>query len=167
MRTELENELIKSFPFMERKNTLEEQEKSGKIYDLYGAFGCAVGDGWFALLFDMCKELAELYANENSEIDIVPVQVKEKFGKLRFYYNIQGNEIGIHALDFLGVGGLRFSQSDTELHKKARDIVRKYEDKSKFVCEVCGCEGELRTDLSWILTLCEKHYIERKNRYKK
>lgn len=64
--------------------------------------------------------------------DAIVTQVKEKFGTLRFYvYNVS-NDI----LDFI---------DDQEQ--------RSYE-----ICEVCGNVGELREDLSWILTLCDECY---------
>ncbi|MBQ8803048.1 MAG: hypothetical protein IJZ53_05405 [Tyzzerella sp.] len=42
-----------------------------------------------------------------------------------------------------------------ELRKDIEQIVRKYEANSKFVCEVCGKEGSIRTDIPWIKTLCD------------
>ena len=29
------------------------------------------------------------------------------------------------------------------------------------LCEICGEKGELRRDIGWYLTLCEKHYNEK------
>ena len=63
-------------------------------------------------------------------------QIKEKFGGLRFYIN-SGSE---------------------EIH----DIISKYESLSYETCEVCGEKGELRNDLGWWRTLCDKHYEEKK-----
>lgn len=63
------------------------------------------------------------------------VQVKEKYGSLRFYMSS-------------GTKGMY-------------DLCSEYENKSYKICEECGEEGVLRDDLSWILTLCEKHYKER------
>jgi len=65
-------------------------------------------------------------------------QVKEKFGGLRFY-----------------IGG-----ASSEVHK----IISKYERLSYETCENCGEKGELRSDLGWWRTLCEKHYNESKNK---
>lgn len=62
-------------------------------------------------------------------------QVKEKFGGLRFYIN----------------GG-----SD-EMYNRIMDAERL----SCEICEICGEKGELRTDIGWYLTLCEKHYNEK------
>ena len=71
----------------------------------------------------------------NAKPDDVEVwQVKEKFGTLRFYTS--------------AAPGWYF------------DLIDYYEKKSATICEDCGEEGKLRTDLGWILTLCDKHYQE-------
>jgi hypothetical protein len=64
-------------------------------------------------------------------------QVKEKFGGLRFYINEGSNEI----------------------HKRISDA----EELSYETCETCGEHGEMRTDIGWYRTLCNKHYEERKS----
>ncbi len=157
MQQELEEKLAKDFPFMEKKPTLEEQEAEGKIYDLYGAFGCDCDNGWYELLHDLCAEITELYKRYDQPVDIVMDQVKEKYGTLRFYYHHEGKEKGISAIDFPGVS-LRFSSKDSELHRQVAEIVDKWEKKSGEVCEKCGKAGVLRKDLSWILTLCDDCY---------
>lgn len=68
-------------------------------------------------------------------------QVKEKFGGLRFYIN---------------------SASD-EVHKR----IGKAEDLSYKTCEDCGEKGELRTNIGWYTTLCDKHYEEHKSNIQK
>jgi len=63
-------------------------------------------------------------------------EVKEKFGGLRFY----------------------ISPAKAEVH----DLVDKAEEESYKICEECGEKGKLRDKLPWILTLCNKHYNEKK-----
>ena len=65
-------------------------------------------------------------------------QVKEKFGGLRFYINEGSDEI--------------------------YDRLIKAERESYHICEKCGEKGELRNDNGWYLTLCENHYIEKKDK---
>lgn len=76
------------------------------------------------------------------EVDIVVRQVKEKMASLRFYY--------LH------------EDGCDETKQKLRDdiagIVHCYEAKSKTTCEFCGLEGEMRMDMMWKKTLCEKCY---------
>ena len=56
MKSELEAKLGEEFPFMRMGKTVHEQiEEYGKIKDLYGAFGCSCGDGWYELLRSMCE----------------------------------------------------------------------------------------------------------------
>lgn len=57
------------------------------------------------------------------------VQVKEKFGRLRFYMNSKTKEMS--------------------------ELIMKAEDLSSATCEVCGNPGKER-DGSWIRTLCDK-----------
>ena len=68
-------------------------------------------------------------------------QVKEKFGGLRFYIN--GASDGVHKR--IGVA----------------------EDLSYKTCETCGEKGELRTNIGWHTTLCDKHYEEHKSNIQK
>jgi len=84
--------------------------------------------------FELIKELIE---------DLIALgwdkqtcQVKEKFGGLRFYINAGSDEIF--------------------------DRISKAERDSYDICEVCGEKGELRKDLGWYFTLCDKHYEEQK-----
>lgn len=62
-------------------------------------------------------------------------QVKEKFGGLRFYIN----------------------EGSDEVHNRIIEAERL----SHETCEICGEKGELRTNIGWYLTLCDKHYNEK------
>lgn len=91
----------------------------------------SVGPGWANIIND-------LYDAKPKDVHVI--QVKEKFGGLRFY-----------------VGGAP---------RWYHELIDAYSHYSETVCEVCGEKGKLREDLSWILTLCDKHYDENNNRYK-
>lgn len=99
----------------------------------YGLFGVEVGVGWTSLI----EPLFELCAKEGVEV----VQVKEKFGGLRFYV----------------------SNASEELYK----AIDKAETESFHICEHCGAPGKLGGK-GWIKTLCEpcrkKWDDERNNR---
>jgi hypothetical protein len=91
------------------------------------------GDGWFDILWRLCEDLeplvTEMERAGGRQFEVL--QVKEKFGGLRFYVNCRRNEairqrIGIAA------------------------------DESFHTCEVCGEPGELREE-RWIKTLCDEH----------
>jgi hypothetical protein len=83
-----------------------------------------VGKGW-ADLITRCYE-----ACQTSE-DISIMQIKEKYGGLRFY--IYGADDWVY------------------------DVIMKAEDESYTICEYCGEPGKPR-DLSWIKTLCDDCY---------
>ena len=140
MKDELEKKLAEAFPFMQIKETLEEQEAGGGIYDLYGAFGCECDDGWYELLYGLCGEITEAYKKHGQPVDIVVDQIKEKYGTLRFYYHL--------------------SQNNGDLRREISDIVIKWEKKSAEVCERCGKAGVLREDLQWIQALCDECYLK-------
>jgi len=74
--------------------------------------------------------LYDLFRNLSElDEDIELLEVKEKFGTLRVYI-INGSD-------------------------KAYDLIEEAESKSRFVCEVCGKEGKLRSD-GWLFTLCDE-----------
>lgn len=90
-------------------------------------------DGWFQIIYDLSKALTEL--NQGVEA----VQVKEKFGTLRFYAN-------------------GYSKDVEYLIDKACGLSAK-------TCEVCGTtEKVTRNDADgyWIQTLCKKCRKENK-----
>ena len=91
-------------------------------------FGFEHGDGWYNILEDLFLNIEKLKLPEDFKI----VQVKEKFGCLRVYFEPHTEEI------------------DT--------LVAQAEGKSLLTCEECGETGRLRTqDRSWVKTLCDKH----------
>jgi translation initiation factor 2 beta subunit (eIF-2beta)/eIF-5 len=118
------------------------QDLSDKLYNEYTPWfegtlwGFECGDGWYNLLSDLCKELKEAVDVEKWEDgwEFKVLQVKEKYGGLRFY-------IG----------------SATEL---IFDIIDKYEALSYTVCEICGEPGKLSEKNRWYSTLCQKHREE-------
>ncbi|MDE7253819.1 MAG: hypothetical protein K2O32_12870 [Acetatifactor sp.] len=132
MNRELEKRLAEEFEFM-RRGPLSEDG----IDNLYNAFGIETGDGWYQLLYDMCREIAIVFETAEKPVTIEMVQIKEKYGTLRVYYNLEG---------------------ENDVARKISDITQKYEDLSETVCEECGREGTLRTDLPWIQTLCDTCY---------
>jgi hypothetical protein len=98
---------------------------------MYGGSGNIITQGEI----DLRKQIME---EEASKVPLA-VQVKEKFGGLRFYYD----------------GG------DAEIS----GMVRMAESWADHTCEKCGNKGERRSG-GWIRTLCDKHeaeYQARKN----
>jgi hypothetical protein len=99
-------------------------------------FGFETDDGWFRIIHELSAELEELIrrlpAGERDEY--YAVQVKEKFGTLRFYMNMETEEMS--------------------------RAIREAEGRSASACEVCGRPGTLRGG-GWLKTLCDAHAAER------
>lgn len=112
MSPELVDELYKRYPVIfERKLSI------------------ACGDGWFDLIDTLCEQLQ--HATESQEMpQIVAVQVKEKFGGLRFY-----------------VG---------ERSPVQQGMITLAQAMSYRICDVCGARGELRGPVI-ARTRCDKH----------
>ena len=94
------------------------------------SFGFECGDGWFKIILDLSKEI-EIYLEDVGDYENRPfevIQVKEKFGTLRFYTN-WGD-------------------------KKIYEMITDAENLSASTCEHCGKLGKSRKG-SWIKVLCD------------
>jgi hypothetical protein len=118
----------------------------------YGGF--AINKGWWPLLESLCETIQShidwktttrenlLKANPYNHTipdkveQVVVLQVKEKFGSLRFYYQ----------------GGDDYVQGAVTLA----------ENLTNHLCEECGGIGKRRSG-GWIRTLCDKHEQQRNN----
>lgn len=124
MRDELERKLMERFSFMEGKTSYNKKESRVPVY-------CEFGDGWFDLVYELCKEIENTYKEKQKELDEFTVlQVKSKFGGLRFY--TAGQIEGI------------------------QEIIDKYEEKSYSICEECGEKGKVLNNKGQLYTLCTK-----------
>jgi hypothetical protein len=95
-------------------------------------FGFQHRDGWFDLLWRLCDRLEPVVAVVERETGrrFEVLQVKEKFGGLRFYVNYQNDLIST--------------------------LIEASRFESLHICEVCGQPGQLRAG-NWIETLCIDH----------
>jgi len=91
--------------------------------------GLCVGDGWYWLLDNLCLSLKFDIAN-NEYPQIEAIQIKEKFGGLRFY-----------------VAGSNSKQ------QKSIDFACSL---SLHICEECGSHKNVSQTSGWIRTLCSK-----------
>jgi hypothetical protein len=124
MKPELDKQLTQAFPEIFQPLFMKNHREHPLEY-----FGFECGDGWYDLIYDLCQELVS-----EGQSPPVAVQVKEKFGTLRFYVN----------------------NSTTEQD----DIIEHYEELSGTVCEVCGNNGKTRPG-GWWRTLCDTHHENR------
>ena len=82
------------------------------------------GAGWYPILVRLEERLGEI------DPDYRVLQIKEKFGTLRFYLAGQYDELG-------------------------KAAVAEAEAEAARTCELCGSRGHLRTRTSWLRTLCD------------
>lgn len=111
-----------------------------KYPEILGNVSIDCSEGWYTLLDNLCASIqshmeyaaknAERWGEEPPEA-VVAVQVKEKYGGLRFYYD----------------GGDEF----------VRGLTSMAETMSEYICEVCGNAGKQRSN-RWVSTLCDLHY---------
>lgn len=122
MRKELDEKLCADFPRLFR-------DRHAPMNQTCMCWGFECGDGWFDLIYKLCQDLTKI------KDDVTALQVKEKFGGLRFY-----------------VG---FTATNEQLR-----LIDAAEEASYTICEVCGEPGKTRGG-GWIKTLCDKHEEER------
>lgn len=94
-------------------------------------YGFTHGDGWFDLVNNLCLDI-EAHLEEKQIKNFEVVQVKEKFGGLRFYFEGGDNVI--------------------------RDMVMLAELESFHICEECGSRENVKEveHMMWVRSLCPK-----------
>jgi len=130
MSPELEQKLIDKYPTLFR--SINKPATETLI-----CFGCECDDGWYGLLDRTLQKVIDLDIAREIEL----VQIKEKYGALRIYFN----------------GG------DDELDKEVYDIFNEAERESINICERCGITESVNRTGSWIKYLCP---VCTENRYK-
>jgi hypothetical protein len=127
MNPELTKKLYDRFPDLYRQHTLPMSETCM-------CWGFTCDDGWFDIIWvlslaieDECKQAG---------VVIEAVQVKEKFGGLRFYTNISTDRLW-----------------------KLIDMAERL---SIQICEICGDHGSVCSNNRLIKTLCKNHATELK-----
>jgi hypothetical protein len=121
MRPDLEKKLVERWPAWFKVG--------GDLRHTLMPLGFVHGDGWFPLLWRLCEDLEPLVAEaeKNSRKPFEVLQVKEKFGSLRFYVS--------HHTDGID------------------ERINSAQEQSSRTCEICGQRGKL-TNLQ---TRCDEH----------
>lgn len=128
-----------------------EYDKIEQLVVLYpqlfsNCWGAECGNGWYDLLNNLCRQLKEIV--EKNKIGINVVQVKEKFGGLRFYIELECD--------------------NKNVAENIYSLIAAAEKKSYNTCESCGAEvKETRsTNTGWLKTLCDRCMEERNKEIK-
>jgi len=124
MRSELEQRLGERWPSW---FNVKGDQRETRMAD-----GFAHGDGWFDIVWRLCEDLEPLVAEAEKATGrpFEVLQVKQKFGSLRFYVN--------HGTDAI------------------RKRIETAQLESLGTCEVCGKPGK-RREGDCIRTVCNEH----------
>lgn len=124
MKEELDKKLVEDFPIL-----YKDRGKSMTKTAMCWGFEC--GDGWEPLVRELSKKIEDYNTTSFDWPPTVAIQVKEKFGSLRFYISCGPDWI--------------------------HDLIEEYEEKSETTCEICGQPGTMCQKGSWLKTLCNEH----------
>jgi hypothetical protein len=122
MNHELTEKLFKKYPKIFIQKDLPSTKTSL-------CWGLECDDGWYMLIDKLC-ECLQFNTDKNEYPQVEAIQVKEKFGGLRFYVN---------ASDDYQRGQIDFAES-----------------MSMNICEVCGSTKDVGQTVGWVKTICTK-----------
>jgi len=124
MNPELDKQLCEDFPkIFARRN---ESPKETAL-----AFGFECGDGWYDIISTLCDVIQNQIKYTPDIPEVVALQVKEKYGTLRFYI----------------YGGNAYTDG----------MIAMAESMSGKICELCGNKGKIIDD-GWLKTRCNTCY---------
>lgn len=121
MDKKLEDKLMNTYPLIFKGRYKSIKESSIP-------FGLECGSGWYWLIDNLCNCI-QGYIDNNNKPQVEAIQVKEKFGGLRFYIN--SSDDLIHGMIWLA------------------------ENLSFRTCESCGAIKDVSQTSGWIKTLCK------------
>ncbi|MEX3949823.1 hypothetical protein AB4Y40_18985 [Paraburkholderia sp. EG287B] len=129
MRDELQKTLRDRYPLIFR-SALPPRDPCGPAPDPFPVWGFECGDGWFDLLDALALNLQHATTSAGAP-QVVAVQVKQKFGVLRFYADGADD--------------------------RQRAMIELAETMTGRICEVCGNKGKLVSKNGWMMTRCPAH----------
>ena len=134
MNKSFENYLGNKYIFMNRDNLLKICPNS-----IYARYGLEVNKGWFDILECTCQRVSEILTKYSlSQNSFILLQCKQKFGKLKIYWEL--------------------SEEDSAPAKsEIKAVIREAYEQAFKTCEFCGTSNEsvgLRQE-SWVYTLCD------------
>lgn len=95
--------------------------------------------GWFSIFAQLCADIDQALGDDKRGFRCV--QVKEKFGQARVYYQLDED----------------FFEREPELATKLMKLKVAAEVATATVCAVCGRPGSINEDMVWKLALCDEH----------
>jgi hypothetical protein len=127
MKSELQKKLFDKY-----KVFFEYLEKHDSPMILPMQFGIECGDGWYTILDILMKNMLNHKENYNPQMEINVTQIKEKLGRLTFYYT-GGDDI-------------------------IKGMVRLAGSLSYNICEECGTFNNVGMTEGWYAVRCQSCY---------
>ena len=122
MTEELDSKLCQDFPNLFKN-------RYASLTETCMCWGFECEDGWFDLIYNLCVNIQN-YIIESKFENIEVLQVKEKYGNLRFY----------------------ISSGDEYIF----NLINQAENESKTICEICGKKGKIIEKNGWYKCRCEE-----------
>ena len=119
------------------KQTRDTVKKNLNLFSK-NAFDISILPGWASLVAELLEDIQLVIVGTNAKIQIV--QIKEKFGSLRFYF------------------GKECLTQDQEA--AISTLVADAEAKSTKLCAICGDAGVRDSSTGWVSVRCEGHRTE-------
>ena len=135
MKTIEENKkIINEYPFL--RNMWWDRDTQSYKWDYKTTILDDVPKGWEDLILCMAEDIKPLLEESNQLFDFFTIEVKEKFGGLRFYHNCKCPE-------------------------EVDEIIHDYAILSKNVCVRCGKPDALIIPIGWTLPWCRDCYEDK------
>ncbi len=124
--------------------------------------GLDIANGWLLEFEELCKKIDQLLGDDKKGFHWV--QLKEKFGSARYYWEMDDYEPGM-MLDIISPKDIRsISLKATKSKKSVKDVSEKISKlinvataKTQEHCICCGAPGKVDGHGGYYLVLCEAH----------
>lgn len=123
--------------------------------------GFDLARGWFPAFVKLCEDIDALLGDD--EHGFHWVQLKEKFGSARYYWEMAGNTARLHLSLVSEDGVLEVGPSDPKgsLAARIQRLVNEATDATRSCCIVCGEPATLDQSQPYVLMLCAHHTMQR------
>jgi hypothetical protein len=123
--------------------------------------GHSLPKGWIPAFKQLCIDVDNLLGPDKR--GFYWIQLKEKFGSARYYWEMYGVSDTIVDLHTVGsvATSITIPSSNDLLRTKLRSLISSAQDATSESCAVCGEPGILDSAGGWILVLCKDHALQR------
>ena len=124
--------------------------------------GLSIANGWLPEFAELCKNIDALLG-ENKRC-FHWVQLKEKFGSGRYYFNIKGKKDSVR-VDLISTKKVISFETNPPAAKgqpqalfdQLSELISAAEARTQNHCIVCGAPGKINQHGGYVLVLCDMH----------